>query len=341
MKNNNFNITQQPRRRAIYGHRVSISCVELTLDRCLPPPWRIEGGRTGATRRNDATSRKLARMATHEGNSLIGGTFAKPPVERDMDMAEAGEASGAAGQRSEKTTYVSFMAASEQWERAKNGKRLRNEASEPVSAPGDRTSQMERTLSQQVREVTQLHHTIRRMARMLKAHAASDEAQWLGIKQWQEERDTKWNERLKANVLWGTGIADITVVVLGKARVCEAALAQEARKEGRDKTAIQDRGGLGASQYAGAMQDTEPEKCQLQQQPKPKPKLQLTLQPEPRQQPKPKPMPTPIPARRWETVQPRMTSQKSLAGPGTPQTTGSSMAERPNFNDKQVLSTPQ
>jgi len=54
-----------------------------------------------------------------------------------MDMAEAGEGSGAAGQGSGNTTRVSFMAASEQWDRSKNGNRLRNENSEPVSASGD------------------------------------------------------------------------------------------------------------------------------------------------------------------------------------------------------------
>jgi hypothetical protein len=54
-----------------------------------------------------------------------------------MDVAEAREGSGAAGQRAGKMTRVSFVAASEQWERNKNGKRLRNETSEPVSAPGD------------------------------------------------------------------------------------------------------------------------------------------------------------------------------------------------------------
>jgi hypothetical protein len=76
-------------------------------------------------------------MVTQEGSSPIGGMSGKPPVERDTDIAEAGEASGMAGQRAGKTTRVSFRAASEQWERNKNGKRLRNETSEPVSAPGD------------------------------------------------------------------------------------------------------------------------------------------------------------------------------------------------------------
>jgi hypothetical protein len=36
-------------------------------------------------------------MATQEVNSATGGMIEKPPVESDMDMAEAGEASDEAG----------------------------------------------------------------------------------------------------------------------------------------------------------------------------------------------------------------------------------------------------
>ena len=122
--------------------------------------------------------------------------------------------------------------------------------------------------------------------------------QYPGMKEWLEDRETKWDEHHKEIVLWGTGIADMTADVLAIARVCEAVPAQEARMEGTDETASQDGGGLEASQHAGATQDGEPEKPQLlQQQQKPKPKLQLTLQPEPQHEPKPKPKSTPIPAR--------------------------------------------
>jgi len=95
----------------------------------------------------------------------------------------------------------------------------------------------------------------------------------------------------------------MTGEVLAKAGLRKAAPAQEVRHNGRDATTRQDRGGLEASQHAGATQDGEPENRQLlPQQHKPKPKLQLTLQPEPRHEPKPKPKQTPIPARRRETV---------------------------------------
>ena len=224
---------------------------------------------------------------------------------------------------------MSFAAASEQWKHITNGKRLRNETSEPVSALGDWRGRIERTVRQQAREVIQLHQTIDWMARMLEAHAVREEAQWLGMREWLEDREMKWDQRHKDDVLWGMGIADMTVEVLAKGGVCVVAPAQNARKEGRDETARQDGGGLEASQHAGATQDGEPEKCQLpQQQQKPKPKLQLTLQPEPRHEPKPEPKPTPIPIRRWETVQPQTHSQKVPPGPSRALMTGSSMAQR-------------
>jgi len=205
-------------------------------------------------------------MATKEGNSFIGAMIEKPPVERDMDMAEAGEVSGVAVQRSGKTMHVSFVAASKQWERKMNGKRLQYETSEPVSTLGDWRSQMEQTVRQQVREVTQLHQMIDRMARMLEAHMAREEEQWLGLKEWLQDRETKCDEHHKDNGLWRKGIVDMTAEVLAEARLLQAEPAQELRSEGRDQTARQDGGGLEASLHAGATQDGEPEMRQLLQQ---------------------------------------------------------------------------
>jgi hypothetical protein len=164
-------------------------------------------------------------MATKEGNSLIGGTIGKHPVERAMDMAEVGEASGAAVEKSGMTMHMSFVAAGEQWERNKNGKRLWNETSVPVSALGDWRHPMERTVRQLALEVTHLHKTIDWMARMLEAHAAGDKAQWLGFEGWLEVSEMMWDEHHKDNVLWGTHITDITAEVLAEAKVCGAALA--------------------------------------------------------------------------------------------------------------------
>jgi len=89
------------------------------------------------------TANKSVKMATRVDNSQTVGTIEKPRAESDMDKSEAGEASVAAGHRSGKTTTLFLELACEQWERKNNGKRLRNEISEPVSARADWRSRME------------------------------------------------------------------------------------------------------------------------------------------------------------------------------------------------------
>ena len=121
-------------------------------------------------------------------------------------------------------------------------------------------------MRQQACDVTQLHPMIDMMATMLEAHAVCEELQSLGMRDWLEDRETKWHERHKYNVLWGTGISDMMAEVLANARLCEAARAQEARRDGTDETARQDGGGIEASQHVGATQDGEPEKRHLLQQ---------------------------------------------------------------------------
>ena len=116
-------------------------------------------------------------------------------------MAEAEESSGAAVQRSRKTTRVSFVAASEQWEPNNHGNRLRNAPSELVSTLGDWRSRIERTANQHPHEVTQLHQTLDTTTRMLEVHAPGKEAQWLALGEWLEDRETKWDESHRDDVL--------------------------------------------------------------------------------------------------------------------------------------------
>jgi len=204
-------------------------------------------------------------MATQEVNGATAGMIYKALVERDMDIAEAGEASGDAGRMSGKTTRVTLVAESEQWERNKNGKTLKNKTSETVSTLGDCRSRMVGTVRQQACEVTQLHQSIDRIARMLDVHVVCEEAQWRGMKEWLEDSETKWDERHRDNVLWGMAIPDMATEVVTKARVRDVAPAQRARMEGRDETARQAGGGLEASRHAGVTQDREPEKRLPQQ----------------------------------------------------------------------------
>jgi len=60
-------------------------------------------------------------MANQKGESPIGKMIGKPPIERDIDMADATESSGEAGATWRKTTRVSHTATSEQWEQNTNG----------------------------------------------------------------------------------------------------------------------------------------------------------------------------------------------------------------------------
>jgi len=173
---------------------------------------------------------------------------------------------------------------------------------------------MEETIEQQVCEVTQLYQTDDRFARTIEAHMVREAMQWLGMTEWLENRQPKWNDRYKYNVQKAMGITEMTVKVLTNATVAKAAPAQETRKEEKDMTAWQHRGSLETSQHGGPTQDIEPEKRQLQHQPKPKPKLQLQQQSEPQHEAKPKP--TPALARRWQMVRPQTLSLKAPPGPG-------------------------
>jgi hypothetical protein len=118
-----------------------------------------------------------------------------------MDMVEAGEASGAAGPRAGKPICMSSMAAREQWKCNKNGKILRNETLEPVSVESDWRSRIEQTVRQQALEVTQLHQTIDRMARMLEAHTVWEEVQWCRVNESLEDRETKLDDCHWENIL--------------------------------------------------------------------------------------------------------------------------------------------
>jgi hypothetical protein len=93
------------------------------------------------------------------------------------------------------------MAACGKREHYNNGIHLRNENSEPVSIPEDGTRQIQRTVRQQVCDVTELHQTLNWIDRMLEAHAVHKQVQCLGIKEWVEDWQTKWNDHNNDNVI--------------------------------------------------------------------------------------------------------------------------------------------
>ena len=60
---------------------------------------------------------------------------------------------------------------------------------------------MERIMRHQVCEVVQLHQTVDKIVRMLEAHAALKETQWLSMKERLEKGERKWNGRHKQDLL--------------------------------------------------------------------------------------------------------------------------------------------
>jgi len=162
----------------------------------------------------------------------------------------------------------------------------------------------------------------------VQAQAAREEAQWVGMRTWMQEREQRWDARHEDDKVCRAGIPNIIVKVMK-----EVAPGKEAREKERDETARMDGGGLEASQHADTPQDGGPEKSQqLQQQPKPR--LPLKVQAKPHHAPKPKSASTP--ARRWETVPPRTQSQRAPSGPGGSSTT----ARRPKLKRDESVPLP-
>jgi hypothetical protein len=192
----------------------------------------------------------------------------------------AGEAAGA--------TIVEPMVRNE------NGKRRRR--SQALATPSVWRSCMERTMRQQVQEQTQVHRTVGHLTNLWQAQAAREEAQWLGMRTWIQEREQKWDARNEDDEVRGAGIMNMIAKTMKG-----VAQGQEGREKEREMTARTDGGGLEASEHADTTREEGPEQRQQPQQ-QPKPKLQLKLQPKP--QPAPKPKSAPTLARRWETVPP-------------------------------------
>jgi len=63
--------------------------------------------------------------------------------------------------------------------------------SEAPAAPSDWRSRIERTIRQQAQEQTQLHRTVGHLAILVEAQAAREEAQWLAMMTWMQEREQK------------------------------------------------------------------------------------------------------------------------------------------------------
>jgi len=163
---------------------------------------------------------------------------------------------------------------------------------------------MERAAQQHALEVVQLHRTIAKMANMLYAQTALQEAHWRGMKAGLEQREVKWDVYHQDDVQWGRGITDMVTKVV--------TATEEGQRESEEREADTDGAGLEASIPADAMQTVGPEPPEERQQsqpgrqlkPKPKPKLNPAPTPTPRTTSTPIAVTTSVPTqpRRWATV---------------------------------------
>ena len=94
---------------------------------------------------------------------------------------------------------------------------------------------MERTMRQQAQELTELHRTVGHLTNLVQAQAAREEAQWLGMRTWMQDREQKWDARHEDDKLWGAGITNMIAKIMKG-----VASGQEAREKERDETAEMD-----------------------------------------------------------------------------------------------------
>jgi len=134
----------------------------------------------------------------------------------NLDMGEAGGRRNdtpmdvVMGMATAETLTATGATIFEPLERNENGKHSRmSEAPATALAPRDWRQRIERATQQPVQELTQLHQTVRHLTNLLQAQAAREEAQWLGMRTWMQEREQKWDARHKDDKLWGAGITNM------------------------------------------------------------------------------------------------------------------------------------
>jgi len=200
-------------------------------------------------RREDYLTGVVTKISVSErgdldmGEAEDGGSDAPTDVAKEMVMAVIPIPTETAGA----TIFEPVV-------RNENGKQGRR-CEAPVTAL-DWRSRIQRAEQQQAREVAQLHRTIAKMAIMLDAQIALQEAQWQGMETWLEKREEKWDEYHQDDVLWGRGISDVVTRVVAATH----------RGQIEERKADTDGAGLEASIHAETMQTGGPEKPEDRQQ---------------------------------------------------------------------------
>jgi len=194
----------------------------------------------------------------------VGDRRSNAPVDVAMEMMTVATPTHA------ETTGATMF---EPMERNENGMRRRR--SEAPATPRDWRSRMEGTMRQRAEELTQLHQTVGHLTSLVQAEAACEEAQWLGMRPWMQEREQKWDASHEDDKMWGAGITNMIANIIQGVPP-----GQEARKKDKGETARMDGGELYASQHAYTPQVGGPAKCQqLQQQLKPRLSVKVQQKP--------------------------------------------------------------
>jgi len=145
--------------------------------------------------------RESERSSLEKEEAADGRSYAPMDMAMEMEMAVTSIAAQTPGA----TIF-------EPIKRSENGQQRRR--SDAPVAPSDWRSRMERTIRQQAQELTQLHRTVGHLANLLEAWAAREEAQWLGMMTWMQEREQKWVARHEDDKLWGAGITNMIAKVM-------------------------------------------------------------------------------------------------------------------------------
>jgi hypothetical protein len=205
-----------------------------------------------------------------------GVCLSDPPKDVAMELTMVATSSA---------TETAGATISEQMKRNENGKRRRRRVD--PAAPSNWRSPMERTIRQQVQELSRLYRTVGHRAYLLEAWAALEEAQWLRKMLSMHESEQKWDTHYEDNQLWGAGITNMIVKAMHG-----VAPGRKGGEKERGMNARTDSGGLEASHRADRTRAERPEQRHLPQQ-QLKPKWQQKLKPKPQPEPKLNSAPTP------------------------------------------------
>jgi len=106
----------------------------------------------------------------------------------------------------------------------------------------------------QTQKLTQVHCTVGHLTNLVQAQVAREEAQWLGMRTWMQEREEKWDTCHQDDKLWGVCITNLI------ARVMKGVTpGWEAGEKECHNIAGMDGWGLEASPHADTTEEAGPE----------------------------------------------------------------------------------